>query len=48
MPGVRDALRSGPVTASQPRFNKIEVGPNRLRIETVCAEENPGVRATRP
>src|SRR5262249_34137799 len=46
--GVLDALRAGPVTAVESRFKEIEVGRERLRIDTgACSEDAARVRAVK-
>jgi hypothetical protein len=46
--GVREALRTGPIAPAAPRFQELEVGGTRLRINTPCPDENISVRVIRP
>jgi len=46
-PGVREALRA-PLQAVSPRFKEIEVGQNRLRVLTLCAETGAAGNAAPP
>ena len=46
--GVREALRAGPIAPAAPRFQELEFGGTRLRINTPCPDENISVRVIRP